>query len=111
MDVAEGGWDVCGLYDGWDLWILPAAAEGFVERDQVGGDQAIALHELILGRCEGALGVDHVEEVAGAALIERVGQVYGAAVSVDGLLQELAAALLFGVGRQRVLHVFERGED
>src|SRR6266516_339744 len=53
---------------------FPAAAEGFVERDEVLRHGALAIHLLIFGLIEGTLGVEHAEEIAKAFGVKFVRQ-------------------------------------
>ena len=63
---------------------FPAAAEGFVERDKVNGDGAVAFGELILGDVERAFGFEDVEEAGNAVGVALVGELEGLLAGGDG---------------------------
>ena len=90
---------------------FPAAAEGFVEGDEVDGDGAVAVGELVLGGVEGAFGVEDVEEAGDAVGVAIVGELEGLLAGIDGLGEGLAAGLLVGVGDEGVLDIGEGAED
>ena len=52
---------------------LPAAAQGFVDRDQAGRGVRAALRQLVLGLKLRPFGVEHVQEPDQAALVARPG--------------------------------------
>src|SRR5947208_16780550 len=66
---------------------FPAAAEGFVEGDEVLGDRFLALHELIFGLIERALGIEDIEEISEALGVKFISQFHPPPVGVRFILQ------------------------
>src|SRR5882724_9422496 len=89
----------------------PSPAEGLVDCDERDCGILLALHQLVLGRVDGALRVEDREEVLQTARVPVGGQLERAAVRGDGSAQRIAPPQLAPVGRERVLDLFERGED
>lgn len=63
---------------------MPSAGKGFVEGNEVLGDGARAVHQLIFSSKEGAFGIEHVEEVAEALGVEFVRNFQRAAIGATG---------------------------
>jgi hypothetical protein len=81
--------------------IIPTAAEGFVELDEVLGNGLIALHLRVLRFVERAFGIEHLQEIREAAFIELGGNFKGLLIRVYGLGEGLLADLFLGVGDER----------
>ena len=71
---------------------FPAAAKGFVEGDEIGGNRPVALDERVLRLIEGAFGVQHVDETGQAGGIELIGQVQGFLAGLDGVSRNCSLA-------------------
>ena len=89
----------------------PSTPQGLIKCDQISPNQSVALNKLVFGDCQGALGIDDVEKITRASLIERGRQFNRPAAFINRFLQKLAARLLFTVRGQRIVHVFQRGQD
>src|SRR5215472_8436723 len=92
-------------------YLLPAAAEGFVDGDQVGDDGGVALGEIVFGGELLTLSVEHAEKVGEAAGVDFVGERSRLATGLDLGEQALAAVLFMAVSGERVLGFFERAKD
>ena len=86
---------------------FPAAAEGFVEGDKVGGDRLVGLDERVLGREKFTLGVEHGEKVDDASLVLLSRQLDGSPCGGHGVGKSGAAGLLAGVADQGVLDLLQ----
>src|SRR4051812_41263339 len=62
---------------------LPAPAEGLVDGNQAGGGLGSAAGQPILGFQQGPLGVQHLQEIAGAVFITYPGQAGGGLAGLD----------------------------
>ena len=69
--------------------LFPAAAQGFIEGDEVGGDVAVALHQRVFGGAESGLGDQYVKEFEHPLRIELQRQVKGFTVIGDGVFERL----------------------
>src|SRR5262249_32282434 len=81
---------------------LPAAPEGFVERDQADDERSLTLHPLVLRRVERSLIVEHGQKIGETADVELTGQCERNLVRIDGLRQPLLTCVLLAVRNERV---------
>src|SRR2546426_498939 len=86
---------------------FPAAAEGFVEGDEVLGDGFFALRELVFGLIERALGVEDIEEISEALGVKFVSQLDPPPVGLRFVLQRTVANLLLGISDEGVFHILQ----
>lgn len=113
-DWRTGGGSFGGVLflTGWDLGRagddLPAATESLVKADEADGDLALSGDGLGLGVEFAALGVEHIEEAAGAIFVEVGGEGEGGAGLCFGFAQGGQGILGFGVAHEGGFHFFER---
>ena len=88
----------------------PAAAQRFIQRDQIGAGFHFRLGGLLMRLCQLALGVEHVDKGREPLTIAVARQIKCCLQGFSGLIQTADLILIGTVADQRVIHVLQGGE-
>ncbi len=91
--------------------LLPSAAKGFVEGNEIRGQAARALHQGILGTIERPLRHKYIQEITLSCHVEPCRQVNRPEIVGNGHGEGTDPLLVFGIRHQRRFNVLQSGKD
>jgi hypothetical protein len=101
----------CRVARGYGSPQIPAAAQGAIQSNQIRGDRRLTLYELIFVRVKIALCIQHRQKIDETCFVLLGREIYRQLAVCYRIVQPVAALLFSRIADQRVLDLFERGEN
>src|SRR6267142_6203919 len=101
----------CRLARGYGLSQIPAAAQGAIQSNQIGGDRRLTLYELIFVRVKIALCIQHRQKIDETCFVLLGREIHGQLAVCYRIVEPVAAFLFLRIADQGVLDLFESVEN
>src|SRR6266403_3628457 len=101
----------CRLARGYGSSQIPAAAQGAIQSNQIGGDRRLTLYELIFVCVKIALCIQHRQKIDETCFVLLGREIHGQLAVRYRFVQPVAALLFLRIAGQGVLDLFESVEN
>jgi hypothetical protein len=101
----------CRLARGYGSHQIPAAAQGAIQSNQIGGDRRLTLYELIFVCVNVALRIQHRQKIDETCFVLLGREIHSQLAVRYRIIQPVAALLFLRIADQGVLDLFESVEN
>src|SRR5258707_917653 len=101
----------CRLARGYGSPQIPAAAQGAIQSNQIGGDRRLTLYELIFVCVKAALCIQHRQKIYETCFVLLGREIHGQLAVRYRIVEAVAALLFLRIADQGVLDLFESVEN